>query len=586
MTASMLAPIAAIMARKSTDQTGVVDEEKSVTRQVEQAKAYAVRKGWVVDERYIFTDDGVSGAEFVKRPGLLRLLSLLSPRPPFQRLIMSEESRLGREQIETAYILKRILDAGVRVFFYLEDRERTLDNPMDKIVLSLQHFASEMERERARLRTYDAMARKAQAGHVTGGRVYGYDNVDVFAPEPGADGRPRRLFVTRRINEAQAAIVRRIFALCAQGNGLTKIAKALNADRIAPPRSDAHGWAGTAVREILHRELYRGVVVWNKTQKIMRGGTRRQRRRPPSEWLRRPAEELRIISDAAWEAAHKRVAGTRNTFRPRPGQSAARLDLTSPYLLSGLGRCAFCGGSVIAMSRHHGRRRGFFYGCAYNSKRGPTICRNNVHMPQQVLEEAVIDSIAASFDEAEVAAAIDRALELLEERRAASREGRSSHEEALRIVRAEESRLIDAVKQGQELNALIAALDNAQERRRTLEAEIAAFSSAAIDRLPDPERLRDALTKRAADIRRVLTRREPAVRRVLQSVIAERLEFAPFNDGEVRGYQFTGTGSYAEELLGDTCPTSSGGPNGIRTRVPTSPHAFASESMICGVLSQ
>ena len=90
--------IAAILARKSTDQPGVPDEEKSVTRQVDQARAYAARKGWLVDERYIFVDDGVSGAEFVKRPGFIRLMNALSPRPPFQVLIMSEESRIGRDQ--------------------------------------------------------------------------------------------------------------------------------------------------------------------------------------------------------------------------------------------------------------------------------------------------------------------------------------------------------------------------------------------------------------------------------------------------------------------------------------------------------
>ena len=38
-------------------------------------------------------------------------------------------------------------DAGVRVFFYLEDRERTLDSPTDKIMLSLTAFADELERE-------------------------------------------------------------------------------------------------------------------------------------------------------------------------------------------------------------------------------------------------------------------------------------------------------------------------------------------------------------------------------------------------------------------------------------------------------
>jgi hypothetical protein len=31
---------------------------------------------------------------------------------------MSEESRLGREQVETAYVLKQIIEAGVRVFLY------------------------------------------------------------------------------------------------------------------------------------------------------------------------------------------------------------------------------------------------------------------------------------------------------------------------------------------------------------------------------------------------------------------------------------------------------------------------------------
>lgn len=59
--------ITAIYARKSTEQTGVIEEEKSVTRQIDHAKVYAERKGWKVAEEYIFVDDGISGAEFVKR---------------------------------------------------------------------------------------------------------------------------------------------------------------------------------------------------------------------------------------------------------------------------------------------------------------------------------------------------------------------------------------------------------------------------------------------------------------------------------------------------------------------------------------
>jgi DNA invertase Pin-like site-specific DNA recombinase len=99
---------AAIYARKSTEQAGVADDQKSVARQLEHSRQYAERKGWTVAEEHVYVDDGISGAEFANRPGFLPLLSLTA-------------------------------------------------------------FADELERENARQRTYDAMLRKAKAGHATGG---------------------------------------------------------------------------------------------------------------------------------------------------------------------------------------------------------------------------------------------------------------------------------------------------------------------------------------------------------------------------------------------------------------------------------
>src|SRR5687767_5888385 len=153
--------IAAIYARKSTEQL-VADEQKSVARQVDHARQYAARKGWTVDEACIFVDDGISGAEFARRPGFVRLMNALKPRPPFQVLIMSEESRLGREAIETAYALKQIVVAGVRVFFYLEDRERTLKSAIEKGMLTLQGVSDELEREKASLRSKDKGSQQAR----------------------------------------------------------------------------------------------------------------------------------------------------------------------------------------------------------------------------------------------------------------------------------------------------------------------------------------------------------------------------------------------------------------------------------------
>lgn len=256
--------IAAIYARKSTDQNGVADEAKSVTRQVDNARAYAEAKGWQVDDAHVYVDDGISGAEFAARPAFLRLMNSLEPRPPFQVLVMSEESRLGREQIETSYALKQLVQAGVRIFFYLEDRERTLDSPTDKIMLSLATFADELEREKARQRVKDAMVRKAKRGHVTGGRCFGYDNVEITNP----DGT--RSHVERQINEDEAAVVRRIFELCVEGLGKTRIAHTLNEEGAASPRAQQgrpNGWSPSSVRAVLHRETYRGVIVWNRSKK-------------------------------------------------------------------------------------------------------------------------------------------------------------------------------------------------------------------------------------------------------------------------------------------------------------------------------
>jgi site-specific DNA recombinase len=132
-------------------------------------------------------------------------MNALKPRAPFQVLIMSEESRLGGEQLEVGYALKQVIQAGVRVFFYLEDRERSLDSPTDKIMMSLTTYADELEREKGRQRTYDAMLRKAKLGHVTGGICFGYRNVEVV----GADGR--RSHAARDIDPAEADVIRRIF---------------------------------------------------------------------------------------------------------------------------------------------------------------------------------------------------------------------------------------------------------------------------------------------------------------------------------------------------------------------------------------
>jgi len=73
----------------------------------------------------------------------------------------------------------------------------------------------------------------------------------------------------RRIDEAEAAIVRRIFRSFAEGLSPIAIAKQLNQEGIPGP--DSRPWQDTAVRGhaeratgILRNELYIGRLVWNR----------------------------------------------------------------------------------------------------------------------------------------------------------------------------------------------------------------------------------------------------------------------------------------------------------------------------------
>src|SRR5262245_30746207 len=107
--------IAAIYARKSTDDSDRNEEARSTTRQVERAKEYAAAKGWTVAPRYIYTDENTSGAEWKHRPGFNALLAALEPGPPFGVVIVSELSRIGRDTVCTPAAVMRIEEAGVDI---------------------------------------------------------------------------------------------------------------------------------------------------------------------------------------------------------------------------------------------------------------------------------------------------------------------------------------------------------------------------------------------------------------------------------------------------------------------------------------
>jgi hypothetical protein len=78
--------IAAVYARKSTEQTGADADAKSVARQIENARAFAAAKRWAVADAHVYADDAISGAETKRLVNRQRLLDVLAGTgtPPFR----------------------------------------------------------------------------------------------------------------------------------------------------------------------------------------------------------------------------------------------------------------------------------------------------------------------------------------------------------------------------------------------------------------------------------------------------------------------------------------------------------------------
>ena len=459
---------------------------------------------------------------------------------------MSEVSRLGREQIETAYALKQLSVAGVRCFSYLEDRELLMESATDKFLLGAVTFAADLEREKARQRVHDAMLRKARAGHATGGKTFGYDNCLI------TDDAGRRSHVERHINRGEAEIVRRIFSVCACGAGYTRIAKLLNAEHAPSPRPKCGRpatWAPSSVKEILDRRLYLGEVVWNRTEKRDSWGQKNQHDRPESDWIRTAAPQLRIVSDDEWQAAHGRISATRASIttlsRGQQHQAPRRSrDIESNYLLSGFARCAVCGGGLGVMGGSRTRARPHSYGCLSYHKRGTAVCGNGLKMPIDRVDDAVLRTLGGDvLRPAVILAVVDGVLAALEPRNLAQEIAQMRSERE--AVEREMGNLVKAIAAGGPLETLVVELKARETRRGELVTAITGREAVDVGRF-NRKAIEQAVRDQLNNWRTVLTRHVADARQLLREVLAGPLRFTPVE----RTYRFEGEASIGRLVAG------------------------------------
>jgi site-specific DNA recombinase len=363
--------IAVIYARYSSD----LQREASIEDQIRLCRERIEQEGW--GYLHAYTDRALSGASAL-RPAYQSLLEDARRGGQFDVVVAEALDRLSRDQEDVAGLFKRLHFAGVRLFTLAEGEITELHVGLKGTMnaLFLKDLADKTRR---------GLEGRVREGRSGGGLCFGYDVVR----EHDARGEP--IHGKRKINEAEAEIVRRIFAEFAAGKSPRRIAVDLNRDRIAGPRGgewDASTINGNAARGtgILNNELYIGRLVWNRLRYVKdpATGKRISRLNEPHRWIVHEVPELRVIPQDLWGAVKARHELLKRDTRPDLAERPFWARQRPRFLITGLAKCGACRSSYVKISAN-------LFGCAAARNRG--TCSNRLNIRLDTLEQMILDGL-------------------------------------------------------------------------------------------------------------------------------------------------------------------------------------------------
>ncbi|MCW5761460.1 MAG: recombinase family protein, partial [Phenylobacterium sp.] len=323
---------AALYARYSTGNQSPLSTDAQLRlcrRKAEEIGAHVVRE---------FLDPEISGFVSGGRPQYQALLAF-ARSGQCDVVICEHSNRMARDGEAGWHVFHLFKRLGVR-YVTVQESDMTV---MSQAISTLM---SEHKGEEVSQFTRRGLHQVVEDGRSAGGLSYGY-KVRIEYDEKGE--RRRGLL---EIDEAQAAVVRRILRDYAAGRSPLDIAAALNAEGVPGPRGGVWNHstiAGSAARGtgILHNELYVGVRVWGRRTFVKDRSTgKRSGRDAATPPIRDEAPELRIVGDDLWARVRARHAAAAHSMsRDADGRRQGNGKRPKRFL-SGLIRCGLCGGPM------------------------------------------------------------------------------------------------------------------------------------------------------------------------------------------------------------------------------------------------
>ena len=502
---------AAVYARYSSAH----QKESSIADQEAVCRKAAGRLDCAVSEGHIYPDREISGS-VSQRPAYQQMMAA-AERGEFQAIIAEDTDRLWRDQAEMHTALKLLRHWGVRVFIASTGTDLTSDE--GGIIASVTGQQAEAFLTNLKKKIRRGMEGRIRAGYSCGGRPYGYKSVPNY-DDTRRDSYGKALVIGYKkvIDEAEAAIVRRIFEMYVDGMSPKQIAYRFNEEGIPAPNGGGWTWqsiGGSRAKAsgTLHNPIYVGRLVWGRTQKVRdpRTGKRVVKARHMDDWQETKVPELRIISDELWARGQKRSnAQAENS----PGNKLGRHP---KYLLSGLLKCGECDSNYTVRKGNGGK----WYGCAGHFDKGEAFCSNTKLVRRDRLEQVILSGIfdwhlpgnstAKMIWEPELLEFFERAIDKMTTPKNDAREAMLAR---LAAARKKRDNVMAAIERG-------VVTPTTKGRLVALEAEVAELEAATKKRAEKKPRVsfRKALEAVCSDVKATLETNTDEARRLLSLLV-------------------------------------------------------------------
>lgn len=332
-------------------EDGDKEESSSVTNQREMLKRYvSEQENFFIVKEYV--DDGYTGTNF-DRPGFKQMIEDIEAGI-IDTVITKDLSRLGRERLGVGHYTEIYFpEHNVRYIALLDNIDTYFDAGMNDMA-PFKGVINDMYVRDISKKIRSSLIERKKAGNFLG----------VTAPY-GYQKDPNNKFHLI-INEKEAEVVKRVFRLYLEGNGLTRIAQILTKDEIPVPGESRDigktrrtalysSWKQTTIRRILDNRVYLGELVQFKRRKINYKSKRRITVPEEERYICRGTHEA-IIDEESFNAVQ-------NILKKNKSFKGTKHD----YLFKGLLFCSECGARLNVTYSNYALKR-------YGEYRYTTIC--------------------------------------------------------------------------------------------------------------------------------------------------------------------------------------------------------------------